>query len=50
MKYLKTLNQTHYDGGGGGRWSEERGKKISEESQGEISNGKYRVETLLPYY
>ena len=26
-----------------------REKKISEGFQGEISNGKYRVETLLPY-
>ena len=29
MKYLlKTLSQTHYDGGGGGGWIEERGKKL----------------------
>ena len=44
MKYLlKTLSQTHYDGDGGGGWSEEKGKKNSEGFQGEISNGKYRV-------
>lgn len=28
MKYLNTLNQTHYDGEScGGGWSEEKGKK-----------------------
>lgn len=33
-----------------GDGAKKREKKISEGFQGEISNGKYRVETLLPYY